>query len=899
MKVFRLFCMIMLAALFVSSDLVGQTWQVIYREDFSASSGWTTSSEAHYYWEAASGTYFANQENVPFGGFYANCPIDYDGGSFRYEWDMKVESSDYASALEFVIARQMDIDLPGFVYFSFNSGDQGHITSVCWATSTGSDCSERFDVQWALNTWYHIVILYDADAHTLDATVSERATMLPVIALRLENVDNLPSDMDYLRSSCYRPNGGFQVPGAHTTGRFDNIVFAIEQAECPGYPSHVQMVLDGLDNIKGIGLNETGDKMGLAYWLCGAWPGARIEEYSTPTLALEGIYALGDCHSDVAWSPDGRYCFTSNYYSGSISRLNVADRSTQTINVGSLCNDLEMVPDGSKLVAKWRNGVTIVDVASFSVLGQIVLNADPAEDKIGVTPDGTRAYITGNIGAPGLERLYEVSLTPPYSLLRSVPIVSRTYPWESSGGMGVYANEAEVFVSDYLNNQIVVLDRASLTSVEAIPLPGSPATIAAMPSGRYLYAADTWEAAIYVVDIASHSVVETISGIHERPYDIEFSQDGRLAYVSHSGLGPSTGTGAITVLETEQYIAGTVSGPHGGVMGVAVNLIDAEGSLVSTAVTDATGHYQSEGLPNGPYTVAIATPLGYQPDSETKNLIVDCSAGEVNFTLSPLQVVGKVMNIWWWKLQLAYIHNGAWSEITRSAVDNYGRIIFQHFNRRSDEFAIRMPNVTCADEAVARALTADDMYNVYFGWYNESYQAKARRALLAVLLNVASGRMPQGIAVSRDGATASQAITYCSDLIESGLSNKCYQAYSVLSLMHQSKPVPAGVIPLVTPAIYYKGESSALNPATFALDQNYPNPFNPVTEIGFALPTADDVTLEVFNVLGQKVATLVDGRVEAGAHRVTWDGSDQSSGVYFYRLTAGKQVLSKKMLLLK
>lgn len=93
-------------------------------------------------------------------------------------------------------------------------------------------------------------------------------------------------------------------------------------------------------------------------------------------------------------------------------------------------------------------------------------------------------------------------------------------------------------------------------------------------------------------------------------------------------------------------------------------------------------------------------------------------------------------------------------------------------------------------------------------------------------------------------------------------------------------------------------------PAVFALEQNYPNPFNPSTNISFSLPDAAEVTLEIYNVLGQKIVTLVNANYEAGEHIVEWDGrnaagSAVSSGIYFYRLTAGTAVTSKKMMLLK
>jgi hypothetical protein len=88
-------------------------------------------------------------------------------------------------------------------------------------------------------------------------------------------------------------------------------------------------------------------------------------------------------------------------------------------------------------------------------------------------------------------------------------------------------------------------------------------------------------------------------------------------------------------------------------------------------------------------------------------------------------------------------------------------------------------------------------------------------------------------------------------------------------------------------------------PKAFSLSQNYPNPFNPTTEIEFALPKNSDVKLEVFNLLGQKVATLVDGSVEAGYHSVRWNASEQASGVYYYKISAGTFTKVQSMTLVK
>jgi hypothetical protein len=88
-------------------------------------------------------------------------------------------------------------------------------------------------------------------------------------------------------------------------------------------------------------------------------------------------------------------------------------------------------------------------------------------------------------------------------------------------------------------------------------------------------------------------------------------------------------------------------------------------------------------------------------------------------------------------------------------------------------------------------------------------------------------------------------------------------------------------------------------PSDFGLSQNYPNPFNPSTIIEYSLPTASHVKLEIFNVLGQLVKTLVNSSLEAGVHTVQYDASDQSSGIFFYRLTHEQGVETKKMILVK
>lgn len=98
--------------------------------------------------------------------------------------------------------------------------------------------------------------------------------------------------------------------------------------------------------------------------------------------------------------------------------------------------------------------------------------------------------------------------------------------------------------------------------------------------------------------------------------------------------------------------------------------------------------------------------------------------------------------------------------------------------------------------------------------------------------------------------------------------------------------------------------SGSMLPNTWTMSQNYPNPFNPTTEIAFDVPTRSYVTVTVFNVLGQKVNDLVDENLQAGSYTTTWDGrtangTEVSSGVYFYRIESENFTQTKKMMLLK
>ncbi|MFQ5583217.1 MAG: T9SS type A sorting domain-containing protein [Calditrichia bacterium] len=135
------------------------------------------------------------------------------------------------------------------------------------------------------------------------------------------------------------------------------------------------------------------------------------------------------------------------------------------------------------------------------------------------------------------------------------------------------------------------------------------------------------------------------------------------------------------------------------------------------------------------------------------------------------------------------------------------------------------------------------------------------------------------------------------------LPGSLYQA--LLKVFSNDPNIPEISVPV---EIYIESPNSIAEtdavPTTLRLHANYPNPFNPGTTISFELPQPSLTTLEIFNILGQKVVTLVDQKISAGSHSYYWNGRSAegeplSSGVFIYRLKAGEKTLVRKMLLVK
>jgi len=137
--------------------------------------------------------------------------------------------------------------------------------------------------------------------------------------------------------------------------------------------------------------------------------------------------------------------------------------------------------------------------------------------------------------------------------------------------------------------------------------------------------------------------------------------------------------------------------------------------------------------------------------------------------------------------------------------------------------------------------------------------------------------------------TVPQHYTYSDDAVTTGTWYYRLRQVDLDGTPHLTDPVQVNVVTSV----------AETQPLAFALQQNYPNPFNPATTIGFSMPKSGNVKLQVYNLRGQIVATLVDEERVAGEYSVEWTPRDVASGMYIYRLRAGNFVETKKLVLLK
>lgn len=324
------------------------------------------------------------------------------------------------------------------------------------------------------------------------------------------------------------------------------------------------------------------------------------------------------------------------------------------------------------------------------------------------------------------------------------------------------------------------------------------------------------------------------------------------------------------------------------VQGVIVTVIDENNDPTSAPQqTDELGTAIFDPVDVGVYSVMVVTPLGYTvvPAETQTNVSVfsgDCT--EVDFVLSPTVVTNDSRTIGYWKHQFnVYTSGRGNAQESYADLETYLNLVHQHFSILG--VYVNIEN-----------FTLEDAKNVLTVRGGSLMLDRAKQQLFALLLNLASSKIGQETVVSYDGQVSAEAVTYVSTLINDGNPENDELAKDICDLTNNGQLVEAGVIP--ESPVRYKFVPDVEPRALYSV-QNYPNPFNAQTTINFALPKAAFVALEVYDLLGRSVAVLVNSKLPAGYHSVTWDAGDQSSGMYFYKIETREFIETRKMLILK
>lgn len=350
-------------------------------------------------------------------------------------------------------------------------------------------------------------------------------------------------------------------------------------------------------------------------------------------------------------------------------------------------------------------------------------------------------------------------------------------------------------------------------------------------------------------------------------------------------------------------VTGFCDGQNAPLQGVTVDLftVDQNGNdvLVGSVGTDASGQFSFPGIALGSYELHIVTPLGYTTASATQNVQLD-SAGEtvqVSFGLSCQSISAQPRTIGYWKHQVnVYLSGKGKAQESLAQMIHYSDELLVHFSENVvNPVTIYVPASSIPGDRLRRL---EELLTVNRGG---TMLDRAKQQLLALLLNVVSGKISQTEEISANGATVSQAITYANDLIVDGDPGNDETAKDIADIINNGGSVPSGMVPVNTRIITYD-RLPELVPTELALGAAFPNPSRGPLTIGFAMPRSGEVSLRIYDVTGRVVRTLVAGAREAGVYQEVWDARDDqgvaaSPGIYFSRLATADGVRSRRIAL--
>ncbi|MHA2028028.1 MAG: LamG-like jellyroll fold domain-containing protein [Candidatus Kariarchaeaceae archaeon] len=335
-------------------------------------------------------------------------------------------------------------------------------------------------------------------------------------------------------------------------------------------------------------------------------------------------------------------------------------------------------------------------------------------------------------------------------------------------------------------------------------------------------------------------------------------------------------------------ITGTVSVNGTGLENVTVKLLDTNEDPVpefNDVSTNVNGEYSFNEVPEGDYQVMIVEPLGYVSDGNPKEAtVVADETTIVDFNLTEVVVMNNARSKGYWKHQFdVYVRGRGNAQESEQDLLDYIALVQDHYNLHYDIFT----DLT----------TLEEWQDVLSLRGNHPMVERAKQHLAALLMNMVSNKIGQYTVVTDDGRDVGDVIQHVSFMIEDGDDSNDELAKDLAESVNNQQTIAAGIVPEGDKLFKVSSETGKV--LTYELSMNFPNPYNPTTTIKYQIPNAGFVTLKVYDVLGNEVATLVNESKEEGRYQITFDASILSSGVYIYQLQVNDYLSTKKMVLMK
>ncbi len=391
------------------------------------------------------------------------------------------------------------------------------------------------------------------------------------------------------------------------------------------------------------------------------------------------------------------------------------------------------------------------------------------------------------------------------------------------------------------------------------------------------------------------------------PPDLAVPVDTRLVTLVEENATVDAESFAFTCLLSDLtgQVLGTCNGQTPGLQGVTVDVFgeDAEGLdvLIATTGTDALGNYRFDDLALGEYTVGIVLPLGYSTGTASQTVTLATADGSLaagTFSLTCQVIAAQPRSMGFWKHQVnVYLTGKGSAQETLADLLHYVDELVVHFNQNLiNPVIVYVPGSANTND---KLLQLQQLLTVN---RSGTMLDRAKQQLLALLLNVGSGKISQTEVISDNGATVSQAITHGHDLIIDGLTSNDETAKTLCELINNGQRAPSGMVPASTRVITYDQRPAPReqNPVALRLGPIAPNPATLGASITFALPHDAPASLEVVDLAGRMVSRLDVGSRGAGVHTFRLaELKNLRPGVYLIRLSQGRESLIKRLAVIR